>query len=335
MPFDGILAAYFPRGARVLETGETGYNNMTRFVEAADGRYVLRIYGTHRDPGKIRFEHEVLESLGANLLLPFRVPQPVRNPLSGETFMQLEDGSARYACLFRYIEGIRPDAGSPAFPEAAGDASGCLSDALGRLRPRQAPAYPPYYRMDAAHPSCSPSYVADFCAHPPEPFASSAAELRLIGRELADISSRAKEWESLPHQLVHGDLNASNMLGTADGSGEIAAILDFEFCTWDLRVMEPAVVLSEMIQGEDGIGKASRYLQAFENRRPLSAREKDAIPGLIRLRLLDVFVHFLGRYRDGVDPGNVLLGQIRYVCDGIAELAKSDRELAALCRNIS
>jgi len=53
----------------------------------------------------------------------------------------------------------------------------------------------------------------------------------------------------LPHQLIHGDLNASNAL--ADEAGRICAILDFEFVTYDLRVMEAAVFLSDMVRSSE------------------------------------------------------------------------------------
>ena len=127
--------------------------------------------------------------------------------------------------------------------------------------------------------------------------------------------------QKLPHQLIHGDLNASNVL--ADQNNRITALLDFEFVAWDLRVMELAVCLSEAVENSDkgpsedpsedsseAPSEDSKGLRAlvsgFLEQVPLSPEELAVLPDLLLLRRLDVFIHFLNRWRNGVDsPQNV------------------------------
>lgn len=62
----------------------------------------------------------------------------------------------------------------------------------------------------------------------------------------------------------------------------------------------------------------------------LDRAEIDAIPSLVRLRNLDVFLHFLGRYWDGVDDRSVLLEQTRSVHEGLNELKRIEDRLSEL-----
>jgi len=126
---------------------------------------VLRVYETHRDADKIRFEHAVLLEL-ARRNLPFAVPVPMRLP-SGATFVPVPDGSGRFGCLFRYIEGNRPDSSVPRVAGAVGEAVGALCRELSAVKVSVRPAYAPYYEMDAAHPSCPQERIEAFCASPP------------------------------------------------------------------------------------------------------------------------------------------------------------------------
>lgn len=66
----------------------------------------------------------------------------------------------------------------------------------------------------------------------------------MIGEVYEEITDSLHALEEMPHQLVHGDLNASNLLVMDSGHSQVAALLDFELCTLDVRVMEPAVILS-------------------------------------------------------------------------------------------
>jgi len=324
-----VLEAYFGEAPWRIDRGEAGWNNTTRFVSSGGRNYVLRIYETHRDERKFRFEHETLLAL-AGSGLPFAVPRPVR-ARDGGTFVRMGGPDGKLACLFAYVEGVRPDSASPKTACAAGEAVGALSLALAEVRLPLSPAYPPYYEMDAAHPSCPAERIAAFCEAPPPPFRELSGELRLLRGELERFRAALPALRRLPHQLVHGDVNDSNLLAAPGEPHRIAAVLDFEFCTRDLRAMEPAVAVAGLLAEDRSIGAVPAFLAGYARKIRLSAAEAEAIPRLVRLRQLDVFVHFLGRYWDGVDGEESLREQIAAAAAGLARLDANERKLAGWC----
>lgn len=102
---DSLLSKYFVDGDwRGMDQQGNGMNNTTRFVLAGGERYVLRIYETHRDEDKVRYEHAVLLRL-VEQRLSFGTPVLARAK-NGETFVYTTEG--KLAALFRYQEGVRP-----------------------------------------------------------------------------------------------------------------------------------------------------------------------------------------------------------------------------------
>ncbi len=326
MSFDSILGRFFPDGRWEIEQGHSGWNNTTRFVRADGRKWVLRIYETHKDAEKIRFEHRLLEKFN-EVNLSYRVPRPAACD-DGSTIVRLEDGTDRLACLFAYIDGDRPEEGDARAAESLGEATGELVRALAELEPPGSPAYAPYYEMESSYSLCAPDRVGRFCEEPPAELKGEAAALRLIGEELNAFRAYLPRFRSLPHQLIHGDINFSNCLVSADGSGRISAVLDFEFCTRDLRAMEIAVVLSGFLGAEDGGRLIVAFLRGAGRRIRLSEEELEAIPGLVRLRTLDVFLHFLNRYFDGIDDISALREQASSAARNLLRLGGESEWLA-------
>ncbi|MDI4645735.1 phosphotransferase [Cohnella hashimotonis] len=330
MPFAAFLNRYDPMRRWAVSEGESGWNNTTRIAENDLGdKRVLRIYETHRDADKIAFEHDVLLKL-TEAELPFAVPQPIALP-DGSTFATLADGTGRYAALFTYTAGNRPDGSAPAVAEATGEAVGRLSLALRALRPSAVPAYLPCYELERTHPSCPGSVIASFCEAPPLAFQDLRNPLLQIGEAMRAFQAALKTVRELPHQLVHGDINDSNLLADAYDPARIAAILDFEFCTTELRAMEPAVALAGLIGESGDLRAAAAFLEGFGRLAPLNQAEIDALPLLMRLRRLDVFVHFLGRYLSGVDGAAVLRQQTQETAAGLALLDRHEAEIRSMC----
>lgn len=333
------------------EAGEKGWNNTTRFVECGGERFVLRVYETHRDPDKIRFEHEVLLRLTA-AGLTFRTPVP-QTTGDGETLVRLEDGSGRYACLFAYIEGTRPADKDLRPLRAFGAAAGELSAALADIRTDRKPAYRPYYELEQAYPLCEPDGVSAFCTAPPAALSAVQSQLSLLSAAYNEISRETKCLRHLPHQLVHGDLNASNLLVGTSEPDSIEALLDFEFCTYDVRAMEAAVILSGLPQtdeqvtdcgatlpssvevlrsGTDRADPVFAFGESFRRHVRLEPAEIEAIPLLMRLRKVDVFLHFLTRYWEGTDGPEVLEEQARSLSE---DLERMRLEESALIRSLN
>ncbi|OPX44958.1 homoserine kinase [Ruminiclostridium hungatei] len=302
-----LLEQFLPRSKWTASPHKGGMNNTTYLVRTETHRYMLRIYETHRDLYKVRYEHHILCQLG-KLELPFGIPRPVAG-IGNETVKYTRDGKP--AALFHYLEGINPDLRAYEQLKSFGCAAGSLTNALENMKTSLKPVYRPYYEIENTHPRCSVSQVIDFCGQPSAEFEEYKPELAELADRLSLFIVSMEDLKKLPHQLVHGDLNGSNVL--ADRDGNITALLDFEFVTRDLRVMELSVCLSEIINMKQSSlwGQLEAFLEGYGRFVRLSEEEARAIPSLIMLRRLDVFIHFLGRYLDGVDGTEVVSEQIK------------------------
>ncbi|ASA21180.1 phosphotransferase [Paenibacillus donghaensis] len=299
-----ILHRHWPDWEGQVLKREGGWNNTTYFVEQGGRRAVLRIYDTHKDRTKIEFEHAVLQAL-APLQLPFNVPVVIRT-VAGDTVAQLQDGSGKYACLFVYMEGDSPAAQAVDYMYSFGDAAGILSSALAEVQIGRTPVYRPYYALAQAYPLCTREVIEQLCLTPPEPLKEVQAELQILYEAYLEIADSLQGLEQLPHQLVHGDLNASNLLLQQNDVSQVAALLDFEFCTFDVRAMEPAVILSALLEQPAAVRD---FCRGFTRHISLSADEINALPLLMKLRKVDVFLHFVSRFLEGTDGPKVLLEQ--------------------------
>ncbi|MDF2925269.1 MAG: aminoglycoside phosphotransferase [Paenibacillaceae bacterium] len=370
------VARFFGNVQFAVAASAGGMNNTTVKITVEEKSYMLRRYNTHQDVDKAEFEHAVLRRLsrpGNGSPLSFRVPEPVLS-LEGASVIRLREGG-RLAAAFRYIEGCAPDfreeAQAAAFGAAAGELVVRMSGLLEELGTDARPAYPPYYELGLPGGTYSLPEAIRFCMAPPPPFALQdyGGDLALLAHEMMRIGEEAVKLKELPHQLIHGDLNASNALarnpGTASLAAEalegrgLAALLDFEFATRDLRAMEPAVCLwgllpsggsggEEAASGHNGAkwtGDAASHSGAecladggchiggecsgagsgrngaewaaltgfwrgFCSKAALTAEEREAVPLLMQLRSLDVFLHFMGRFQDGVEGSGVLAALI-------------------------
>lgn len=311
LELEHVLLHYFPEGSwRLMDMKGSGVNNTTRFIASGGERFVLRLYETHRDADKVEFEHEVLLRL-VEAGLPFYTPVPMYTR-SGHTCVRTEEG--KLAALFRYVEGRPPELQDLNQLRQFGEAAALLSQALAGVRTEREAVYPPYYEIEHAHPRCSLVQLLELCTAPPEPFAdvNQARLLADLAPAIASVKQELPELRCLPHQLIHGDLNASNAL--ADDAGRICAILDFEFVTCDVRVMEAAVFVSDLIRsGESAEGsmrKIEAFLTGYRSVIELTPEEMRALPLLMLLRRLDVLIHFLGRFWDGIDDQTHVVRQI-------------------------
>lgn len=330
---EALMNHYWPQWSGTVHEGTGGWNNTTHIIKNNERSCVLRFYDTHRDRDKIEFEHAVLESIQRRSL-SFRVPVLIKT-LSGETTVQLEDGSERYACLFEYIEGITPVKSSPSMAYSFGEVAGELSAILATINPSVSPAYRPYYELEKSYPVCTRAVILDFFNHPPEPFNDLTRDLAALEVAYKEICDLLAGLEELPKQLVHGDLNGSNLLVHGDNTDQVSALLDFEFCTLDVRAMEPAVIISGLLGHVEEIESVRKFCAGFSNRVCLLEAEVIAIPILMRLRKIDVFLHFMSRYLNGTDKPQVLREQVQLLVKDLNQLEGSlnwmEEELRQLC----
>ncbi|MDY8047071.1 phosphotransferase [Paenibacillus polymyxa] len=316
---EAILRRHWPEWNGTLQKRTGGWNNTTYFVKSGGRSGVLRVYDTHRDRDKIEFEHAVLQELSKHSL-SFRIPQPIPT-VTGETLAQLEKESGKYVCLFKYIEGISPLEQDSSFAYSLGETTGELSAVLATFNLDMTPVYRPYYALQQSYPLCNRETVQGFCLHPPEPLKDLHEELRLIGEVYEEITDSLHALEELPHQLVHGDLNASNLLVKDSDHSLVTALLDFEFCTLDVRVMEPAVILSGFLGQPEEETAVRDFCRGFSRQVHLSHNEIDALPVLMLFRKVDVFLHFLSRFLEGTDQSHVLQEQVKQISADLLQLS--------------
>ncbi|OAS83203.1 MULTISPECIES: phosphotransferase [Metabacillus] len=328
---DQILEHYFSADKTCLVyQGKSGYNNTTRYIVNDNKKYILRIYETHKDKEKVKLEHEVLVRLNEIEGLPFKVPVPIYTN-EGKTYLRLHNGSNKLGCIYTYIEGENPVFDYSRVLYSFGKSTGDVLRALQGLQVHQPFIYRPYYEIEHTHPNCGINQVVQWCTNPPKEFTEFKSKLSWIAKQMLQFQTFVPRLKTLPHQVIHGDLNESNVL--VGQNGTIEAILDFEFVTYDLRVMEVAVCISEIIVKEPNESilweKLTTFFRGFSSVLTLTKPEIDALPILVQLRRLDVFVHFLGRYLDGIDKQDVLKEQIiktvtnkDWLCDGGNKLTR-------------
>jgi homoserine kinase type II len=328
---DEVLAQYFPAGSWVTRIGKSGANNTTRFVSVGDSQYVLRIYETHKDEVKVEYEHGILVAL-AGMPLTFSIPLPVQSQ-DRRTLVRSRDG--KLAGLFHYLDGANPTLDDLPEIHSFGRTVGQLSASLAQVQINQRPAYRPYYEIENTHPRCSLQDILNFCQFPPREFSEQTTDLLVIFEQLTSFMELATTLRQLPHQLVHGDLNASNVL--VNEKGIVSAVLDFEFVTKDLRVMEMAVCLSDFINPSEEAtltwAKIDAFLSGYGQSIKLTEAEIEAIPVLIQLRSLDVFIHFLGRYWDQVSTIDIVQKYIEKSAERCNWITDNKNQLITLTIN--
>lgn len=242
--------------------------------------------------------------------LPFIVPKVVMT-CEGKSYTLNNEG--KIVTLFHFIDGKNASQVTKTSDGSFGRKTAELSKVLCNVQLESPPVYPPYYELNIAHPSCSIEKSISFCNNLTEnqEYSDAALEIKELGDYLQAFLNKLDYLRNLPHQLIHGDLNSSNVL--FDNDGAILAILDFEFVTWDLRAMEVAVSLTDIVNPDEPESvtweRVEEFLEGFVKVLKLSEDEVKAIPDLLILRRLDVFIHFLSRYFEGVNGSDIVKEQ--------------------------
>ncbi|MBB3110316.1 homoserine kinase type II [Paenibacillus phyllosphaerae] len=319
---DGELAvflnAYEWRGPWRAEKEESGMNNTTMMIYAANERYVLRIYDNHQDEGVVQVEHQVLQAL-ARSDMPIQVPKPVANK-QGLTVSTAPDG--KLAALYHYIEGHRPTVDNLHHVAGLGQAAGSVAKVLQHVTIQADPLYDPYYRCETTHAAMAADVLKALCrTHALTEGQLAGVETMLTHR--ARLAKLTPQIEKLPHQWIHGDIVFTNSVAQGD---RVVGLLDFEFTTVDVRVMEVAVVLAEFPSEDSQLAlqRIDTFCSGYGSQMRLTREELELLPALIKLRMMDVFLHFAGRLSEGLDDAHVWAHQIErnsYVCEWVDRYA--------------
>lgn len=285
-----------------VSTLAPGTNNVVERVVAPAGEYVLRVYSNHVEPARLRFEHGVLARLG-QAGLPFALPVPLATT-SGALYAELTDadGATALATLTPLIAGEHPDRDDLAQAVAGGEALGLLDVALVRIGVDDDAVEGVSWRSygDLAH--CHP-LVPDPAAAIAEMPLAAAVRARLVAGYAWLMERIPALYGTLPRQLVHEDYSPDNILMVGP---RVTGVLDFEFCTRDVRAMDLTVALSWWPVAHFGSGDewpiVAAVARGYARQVRLEPEEVAAIPVLFRLRGYTSLIHRLGRWRAGLSP---------------------------------
>lgn len=300
MDFDTFMSKYAFSEPYIVEQRESGMNNITRIITSGDKRFVLRIYNNHKNAQIVKLEHEVLEALSRQQLT-FDVPVPVRNK-AGDTVAIASDGTI--SSLFHYIEGDRPEPSLLMYVKALGQTAGQLTLALSKIKLHSQPIYTPYYLLESTYSSMDASaFIA--LTERSEKLKSRLESVFELLKEREKVAAACDSISLLPKQWIHGDLVFNN---TVAQGATINGVLDFEFTTIDARAMELAVIIVDLIKPDltDCKAKVQTLIEGYSETITLTDSEREKLPILMKLRLLDVVLHFAIRLRDGLDNEDVL-----------------------------
>ncbi|WP_141501286.1 phosphotransferase [Paenibacillus luteus] len=302
--FTAYLDNYKFQERYVVENRESGMNNTTRIITSGDRKFVFRIYNNHKDPDIVRLEHEVLQQLNEQEL-SFQVPVPVYNKC-GDTVSIAPDGTL--SALFDYIEGDRPSIANERHVYALGHTAAKLTEALGKIDPKRKPLYSPYYSLEDTYASMDLDSFLSLTVRSTA-LAARKPDILALHEERERLILTCRELALLPQQWIHGDLVFNNTVSHDD---DIIGVLDFEFATIDARVMELAVIIVDLIKPGDPHfeSKLKLLLHGYQAGIQLSEEERKQLPALMKLRLLDVALHFAVRLRDNLDETEILCGII-------------------------
>lgn len=296
---DYVLAQYDWQDVPQLIPGPSGMNNTTVAIQDGNEKAIIRIYNNHADPGKLQFEHAMLSGL-QQAALPIATPVPILNK-QHTTITTTPEG--KLAAAFQYINGERPSADHMEMMTSLAQAAAVLSQAFASLSIEGQPAYTPYYELESNYPPFLEEHISELLAY--KQLADYESELRLIQHERIELERLKQALQQLPQQWIHGDINCSNSLAIGN---KVVAILDFEFVTRDLRAMELAVLLSEIINPTTAQleQQLNAMLQAYMEIIPFTEDELALLPALIKLRSVDVVMHFVERLKQRLDAPDVL-----------------------------
>ena len=107
---------------------------------------------------------------------------------------------------------------------------------------------------------------------------------QLISQVLQDYQRLAAY--DLPQGPIHGDLFHDNSMFV---DGRLSGILDFDYACNDIYVFDLAVLLNDWCVGPDGglvMPRVESLLAAYQQQRPLTSPEMEALPTLLRITAL-------------------------------------------------
>lgn len=232
MDLNQLIAQWWPSlGPTALRTTGQGTSNTIYFVDAQAGQFVLKLYGDTTASAQIEYEHALLMHL-QKAGVSFAVPAPIP-ATSGETLIFVEDDAPPLSrvALLPLLSGQSANRKNLRHTRAAGRALGELHHALAGFDPEgQVAQLPSWGDLHHIYP-----LVADPLEVSQSLMLNPNQQVRLLKTLTEVVEAKSSLYTTLPVQTVHADYLSPNIVLEQD---QVVGILDFEFATHDLRLMD-------------------------------------------------------------------------------------------------
>jgi homoserine kinase type II len=213
-----------------FEPTAQGSSNTTYFVDTSDNRFVLKLYAGTTETAQIHYEYSLLAFL-QHTDLPFAVPVPIC-AACGETLISVDlDEQSFMIALLPCLNGQPMDRRNLEQVQSAGFSLALLHHQLVKFDPQGQFAKLPFWgELARIHPQ-----VRDPLAIP-QLLSLGLEEQTQFSRLLQEVIETAPHlYKTLPIQTIHADYISPNILVERD---RVVGILDFEFATRDLRLLD-------------------------------------------------------------------------------------------------
>lgn len=270
----------------------SSHNHLALIVAANSQQAVLCTYG-HDQPHLLDYMLAVTSAVAA-ADLPFAVPNPLVTT-SGDRLYRHDDGYRTWLMsLMPWLPGEHPTTDDVAACWQAGYAFGRLLNALAQITvtPSSPAASMNLSRIHA--------YIIDPIAALRAAPLSNDNVLHII-TVVESIQQQLPDWYAqLPQQIIHGDYVPRNVLLL---NGMVSAVLDFELCRWDVRVVDVVIALLAWGGFAEHYDDAAmrNFVRGLHDVVVLSDDEITAIPTMMRLVYAVRLLQVLGRYQQGVE----------------------------------
>jgi homoserine kinase type II len=281
-------------GARFEPTAQ-GLSNTTYFAYTDDEQYVVKLYAATTGLAQIHYEHKLLVFLQATDL-PCAIPVPIA-AATGQSLITVDlDGRSLTITLVPRLFGQTMDRQNLAQVRSAGTVLAQLHHQLQQFNPPDDLIRLPSWG-DLAH------------IHPLVPDPLSVAAILSLGYEEQKYFNQMLEqamvlaphlYATLPVQTIHADYITENILVEND---RVTGILDFEFSTRDLRLLDYFSSLSQFASLPWKDDQFAAIITAFSDgygcTQSLTMAEKKASIDVWKLQHASALIYWIGWFIEG------------------------------------
>ena len=276
-----------------VEPTNQGTVNTTFFVETQTEKYVLKLYNDSITTAQIEYEHSLLTFLRSRNL-SFVVPTPIPTSL-GETLVTVkQDNSMLRVALLPFIVGNSSDRQNLAHTYAISQTLGELHHALAEFDSSGKMAQlPAWGDLNHIHPLVTPLEV-------PKLLKLTLMQQQRLVKTLTEVIEAAPNlYKILPVQTTHADYLSPNVMLL---DNHVVGVLDFEFATSDLRLMDYVAALDHFTRfsGESPRWEfVKAFIAGYAKHVCLSQLEIEALTLVWRLQQASCIVYWTGWLTEG------------------------------------